>query len=91
MQDWHSKFSSLYIDSFTERLPCLIVPNVVSILLQIVDIHQIDLQHEDGTVEVHFPTERVHLRCERLSASSLLQILEAESVAELRVPELTRK
>ena len=59
------------------------------LLLYLID--RASLQHEDADVEIHFLTGRVHLRCERLSASSLLQLLETESVAELRVPELSQK
>ena len=54
------------------------VPNVVSIRPS----------HEDDNVEVNFFTGRVHLRCERPSASSLLLLLEPESVADLRVSEV---
>ena len=52
------------------------VTNFDSTLLEIVEIHQIDLQHDDDIVG---------------SASSLLQLLEPESVADLRVTELSRK
>ena len=37
----------------TFRLLHLIVPNVVSIMLEIVEILQIDLQQDDDNVEVH--------------------------------------
>ena len=69
------------------RLLYLIVPNCVSNLLEIVEVHRIDPQHDDDNVEVHFLTWRLPLNCECVSASSLLQ-LETVSVSELRVPEL---
>ena len=65
------------------RLLQLIVRNVDSIPLGMVEIHRIDIKHEDDNVEVHFFTGRVHLRFEHLSALSLLYLLEPESVAEL--------
>ena len=46
----------------TIRLPHLIVPNVVSIMLEIVEILQIDLQQDDDNVEVH------HLKWEGTSS-----------------------
>ena len=53
VQSWHSQLWSLHIDSFTVRLLCLIVPNVVSSLLEMVQIPRTDLQHEDDSI-VHF-------------------------------------
>ena len=91
VQCWLLHFFSLHIDFSTARLLHLIVPDVVSTLLGIVDILRIDLKHDDN-VEVHFKTGRVALLGECLAVSSLLLLHEsAESVAELRVPELTRK
>ena len=63
----------------------------VSTPFEVVEIQRIDLQHEDDSVEVHFSTGKVHLHCERVSASSLLQLLEPESVTELPVRGRTRK
>ena len=54
MQYWRSQFWSLHLDSLTVRLLYLIVPSVVSTLLEIVEIHEIDLQHDDDNVEDHF-------------------------------------
>ena len=91
VQCWHSQFFSLLIDFLTARLLHLIVPDVVSTLLEIVEILRIDLKHYDN-VEVHFLTGTLPLLGECLAVSSLLLLHEsAESVAELRVPELTRK
>ena len=65
------------------------IPLNLLIPLKTVGIHRIDLQHVDDNVEVHFPTGRVHLRCDSLHhlKCSFLN----KSVAELRVPGLTRK
>ena len=68
---WHSQFLSLHIDFFAARLLHLIVPNVVSTLLEIVDILRIDLQHDDDNIEIHFFTGRVPVLAECLAASSL--------------------
>ena len=46
--------------------------NLVSILLEIVEILQIDLQHHDDNIEVHFLSGRVPLLGECLAASFLL-------------------
>ena len=53
--------------------------------------HRIDHQHDDDNVEVHFKTGRLLPDSECLHASAPLQLVEPESVAELRVPELPRK
>ena len=47
VQYWHSQFLTLHIDSLTARLLHLIVPNGVSILIEIVEILRIDLQHDE--------------------------------------------
>ena len=52
-QSWHSQFWSLHIDSLTMRILYLIVPKLVSTLLGVLEIHRIDLQHDDDDVEVH--------------------------------------
>ena len=57
------------------RLLHLIAAIFVSILFEIVGIHQIDLQRDDDDVEVHFLTWRLALDCECLCASALLQLL----------------
>ena len=69
----------------------MLVPNYVSIPLEIVEIHRIDLQHVDENDEAHFSTGSVYLHCEHLSVSSLLKLLEPECVAERRVPGLAQK
>ena len=76
--------------SETVRLLNLIVANVTSIVLQDVGFHRIDL-HDDDSIEVHFLPRRVPLLGECLAASSLMKLHESEIVAELQVPELTRK
>ena len=73
VQYWRSQFWSLH--SLTV---CLLYFIVVSILLEIVEIHQIDLQRGDDYLVVHFLIERVHLPCEFLSTSPLLWPLEPE-------------
>ena len=57
VQYWHSQFLSLHIDFLSARLLRLIVTNVVSTLLEIVENIRIDLQHDDF-VGVHFFTGR---------------------------------
>ena len=52
----------------------------VSSLLEIVEV-LLDLQHGDDNVEVHFVT----------GGAPLPQLHESQKVAELRVPERTRK
>ena len=91
MQYGHSLFLSPHTDVFTVRLLHLIASKVVSTLLEIVETHRIDLEPEHDNVEVHFKTGRVLLLGECLAASSPPWLLESQSVAELRVPELTRK
>ena len=63
---------SLLVGSSTARLLHLIVPIVVSTLLEIVEVIRIDLKYDDDNIEVDAITERVHLACECLAASSLL-------------------
>ena len=72
MQHWHSQFWSLHIDSLTVRLLYLIAPKFVPNLMEISNLHRIDLQHEDDHVEVHLLTGSQLLDCECPSASSLL-------------------
>ena len=62
----------------------------VSTLLAIVEIHGIDLQHDDDNVDFLFLTGRQPLDCECLSASSLLWLLETGCVTERRELDLTR-
>ena len=62
----------------------------VSTLLEI-ETHRIDLQHDDENVGAPFRNWGTPLDFECLSASSLLWLLGADSVAELRLPGLTRK
>ena len=52
-----------------------------STLFGIVEALRIDLQHGDDNVEVHFVT----------GGAPLPQLHESQRVAELRVPERTRK
>ena len=91
MQYGHSQCLSPHTDFLTARLLHLIDSRVVSTLLEIVETHQIDLELEHDNVEVHFKTGRVLLLGECLAASSPPWLLESQSVAELRMPELTRK
>ena len=74
-----SHFWSLHIDSLIVRSLYLIVPHFFSTLNEIVEIHRIDLQHDDDNVEV--------LNWKTTS----LELLATYSIAELRVHELTRK
>ena len=64
VQYFHSQFWSLHI--------YLLVPTVVSILLEIVEFHRSGLQYDDGNVEVHFLAGTLPLDCECPSASCLL-------------------
>ena len=58
-------------------------------MLEIVEIHRVDLQHDDDNVEVlNWETTSRFFQC--LSASHPLQLLETDSVFEVRVAELTR-
>ena len=91
MQYGHSHFLSPHTDFLTARLLHLIASKVVSIVLEIVETNRIDLELEHDSVEVHFETGRVLLLGECLAASSPPWLLESQSVAELRVLELTRK
>ena len=54
VQYWHSQFLSRHFEFLTERFLHLIVPTVVSTLLEIVvEVFRIDF-HDDGNIEVHF-------------------------------------
>ena len=89
MQYWRSKSWSLQTEYVTVRLLYLIVQMFVSFMLEIVEIHRVDLQHDDDNVEVlNWETTPRFFQC--LSASHALQLLETDSVFEVRVADLTR-
>ena len=52
IQYWHSQFLSLQTDFLTARLLHLIVPNVFSTLLEIVEIFRIDFLTERASCRV---------------------------------------
>ena len=70
VQYWQSLWSR-HIDSLTVRRLHLVVLNLVSALLETVDIHRIDL-HDDDHIEVHpFLTRKVPLFVANVSLHDL--------------------